>query len=137
MKEEQNNLVALSSSNRLPKKAVLRGKINFDRLFSKGKTIHGAVSSIRYIFIEEEAPQQLMAFVVRKKMGNAVLRNRLKRFMREAYRHHQSLLSPLLSNGFSFHGAFMAQSSTATAADYAKDCESLLKKIRTKHLNKS
>lgn len=99
--------------------------------------MHGAVSSIRYIFIEEEAPQQLMAFVVRKKMGNAVLRNRLKRLMREAYRHHQTLLSPLLFNGFSFHGAFMAQSSKASAADYAKDCESLLMKIRNKHLTKS
>lgn len=137
MKEEQNNLVTLSGSKRLPKKGILKGKTNFDRLFTKGKTIHGAVSSIRYIIIEEEAPQQLMAFIVRKKMGNAVLRNRLKRLMREAYRHHQFILSPLLHNGFTFHGVFMAQSSKASAADFAKDCESLLMKIRNRQLTKS
>ncbi|TNE72667.1 ribonuclease P protein component [bacterium] len=135
MKEEQNNLVALSNSARLPKSGILRGKTKFEQLFSKGTTVHGAVSSIRYILIKEEAPQQLMAFVVKKKLGKAVLRNRFKRFMREAYRNHQAQLSPLLLNGFSIHGAFMAQSSSATSHDIFKDCELLLTKICKKHLS--
>lgn len=136
MKEEQNNLVAFTNSFKLPKSGILRGKTKFEQLFSKGITVHGAVSSIRYILIKEEAPQQLMAFVVKKKLGKAVLRNRLKRLMREAYRHHQAQLLPLLLNGFSIHGAFMAKSSSASIEDFNRDCEFLSVKICTKHLSK-
>ena len=134
MKEKENN-IALKSSFSLPKSGILRGKTNFEQLFSKGTTVHGAVSSIRYILIQEEAPQQLMAFVVKKKLGKAVLRNRLKRFMREAYRHNQTLLSPLLLNGLSIHGAFMAQSASASPADFEQDCVKMMNKIRHKHLS--
>lgn len=81
------------------------------------------------MIFEEEAPQQLIAFVVKKKMGNAVLRNRLKRLMREVYRHHQHTIAPILNHGYSFHGAFFAKTNEDSFAAYAKDCESMLNRI--------
>lgn len=129
MKQEVLNKTSSDRSFCLPKSGILKGKTNFNRLFSNGKSVHGAHTGIRFLIFEEEAPHILIAFVVRKKLGNAVLRNRLKRLMREAYRHHQYILAPIVNHGFSFYGAIFAKTNHDDYKSFNSDCEIMLKRI--------
>lgn len=78
--------------NRLPRRFILRGRTRFDRLFEKGRTVRSGSLLIRsFVVTEEEADREraaypLAAFVVAKKHGRAVDRNRTKRLLREAWR---------------------------------------------------
>ena len=45
---------------------------------------------------EDECPIQLLVSVPKKKFKHAVDRNRVKRQVREAYRHHKQLLASVL-----------------------------------------
>lgn len=130
MKQEVlNKTISSERSFCLPKSGILKGKINFNRLFTNGKSVHGAHTGIRFLIFEEEAPHQLISFVVKKKTGNAVLRNRLKRLMREVYRHHQYILAPILNHGYSFNGAIFAKSNHDDFKSFNTDCETMLKHI--------
>jgi ribonuclease P protein component len=113
----------------LPKQEVLRGKTSFNRLFQHGKSMHGNVSSIRFLLFKDEAPHKLMSFIVKKKMGNAVLRNRLKRLLREVYRHHNLMLNPLLEKGYSIEAAFMVSKPSASITALNKDYETMIQRI--------
>lgn len=117
----------------LPRRSILRGKSRFQRLFNQGKQLNGRFTGLRYLVCEEEASQPLMAFIVRKKLGNAVLRNHLKRLMREAYRTNQHLLKPVTDAGFTFHGALIARQSDADYASVERECRWLLHSV-TQHI---
>lgn len=92
MSEERSNE---SRRNRLPRSSILRGKDSFDVLFKNGIRIAGEQIDIRYIAHEAPEKKILTAFVVGKKMGNAVERNRCKRLLREAYRLQKHILDPI------------------------------------------
>lgn len=72
-----------------------------------------------------------MGFVVKKKLGKAVKRNRVKRLMKEAYRKHQSILSDLVATeGVRFHGALMANTTELTLHQAEVSVEKLLCEAR-------
>jgi len=113
----------------LPKKEVLRGKVSFNRLFQHGKSMHGKVSSIRFLLYKDEAPHKLMSFIVKKKMGNSVLRNRLKRLLREVYRHHRLMLNSVIDKGYSIEAAFMVSKPSADITALNQDYETMIQRI--------
>ena len=73
-------------NNNLPKNNILRGKKEFNKIFSGGKYIKNKNITIIYL----NADQFRIAFTVSKRIKGAVCRNRIKRRLREIYRTHKS-----------------------------------------------
>lgn len=72
-----------------------------------------------------------MGFVVKKQLGKAVRRNRVKRLLREAYRLNQHLLTDLFSKRpMSFHGVLMAKTLEVSFRDVEDNVKELLQKAR-------
>jgi ribonuclease P protein component len=71
----------------LPKSIILRGYQSFSRIISNGKSIHGTLVSA-YVLIRTDGPAgvQIGFTASKKRVRLAVLRNRLKRLMRESAR---------------------------------------------------
>ena len=79
----------------LKKSEIIRGKRNFDTIFERGVRIRSAriqVLVLAHPAGVDTAPGIRMAAVVPKAAGNAVVRNRLKRLIRESYRLDKTLL---------------------------------------------
>ncbi len=81
----------------LCKQEILRKKLPISHLFRSGKSAKGDFLRIVYASLQldnacfEPFPSILFA-VSKKTVPSAVGRNRIKRMMREAYRHEKSLL---------------------------------------------
>ena len=69
----------------------LRGKQVIRRLFSKGKRFHRGDLTIIYLPSEK----QMAGFVASKKIGGVVIRNKVRRTLREAYRMKKDIFKGL------------------------------------------
>ena len=72
-----------------------------ETLFGGGQSQSMAAYPLRAVYMmkerqEDECPIQLLVSVPKKKFKHAVDRNRVKRQVREAYRHHKQLLASVL-----------------------------------------
>lgn len=65
----------------------LRKKRDFQYVYKHGKA-YVDYCSILYIFKSNNKKTSKIGIAVGKKLGNAVVRNKIKRFMREIYRHN-------------------------------------------------
>ena len=65
----------------------LKKNNDFQKVYNFGKKSYGYYSLI--FFIKNNLPYNRCGFVVSKKIGNAVCRNRIKRLFREFYRCNQ------------------------------------------------
>ena len=92
----------------MQKQYRLRKNGSFQYVYRKGTPASGGVLSLRFL----KAGRLQVGFSVSKKVGNAVTRNRVKRRMRESFRH----LIPSLRRGLY---VFTARPSAAEA-DYAR-----------------
>lgn len=96
---------------RLPRTAILRGKKAFAGLFDDGKFHRGRGIDIKYALRPSGTGSVRVAFIASKRLGNAVVRNRCKRLMREAYRLSRHQLSEQMGEtGFDLEVAFIAKS---------------------------
>ncbi|MCS7240358.1 MAG: ribonuclease P protein component [Candidatus Bipolaricaulota bacterium] len=66
---------------------------DIERLFREGRKLEGRLFSFRVRWKEDPNPRLLA--VVGKKVGKAVVRNRVKRGIREGFRHHKELFKHL------------------------------------------
>lgn len=87
--EESDSQSAMSDgfrlTERLPKTEILRKASDFRELLQRGKRSRG--KQLQFFFMKAEKRQ--VGFVVPKRVGKAVLRNRTKRLMREVYRRYR------------------------------------------------
>ena len=62
----------------------------YQRVFEQGEKLVGALF-VLYVLPTSE-PHSRLGTAVSKRLGNAVVRNRIKRYLRETFRRHQTLL---------------------------------------------
>jgi ribonuclease P protein component len=124
MSEDRSNR---TNGNRLPRRAILRGKDSFDQLFKNGIRIAAGQIDLRYQIRQGESHNTQVAFIVGRKTGNAVIRNRCKRLLREAYRLQQHILDPILTHrSSSINMALIVKSAELTYATAMADVQKLL-----------
>lgn len=72
------------------KKNRIKSKAGFQLVYTTGRSVVDSLSVLYVLPLDAEGPK--IGFAVGKKIGNAVVRNRVKRMMREVFRHHKSEL---------------------------------------------
>lgn len=77
---------------KLPKSGILRKNKNFQALYRHGRSFANKLL-VLYILPNRSSGRRV-GFAAGKKLGNAVVRNRVKRLLREAYRHNQQNVLP-------------------------------------------
>ena len=77
---------------KLPKTCLLRKNREFDRVYHRGRRLHGKGFSL--IYTHGPADRNRLGISVQKKTGRAVDRNRIKRIIREAFRLHRKSFPP-------------------------------------------
>ncbi len=68
----------------LTKSERLRLRRDFDKVFSEGRSV--ADENLRIVYVENGLDIRRIAVVVRKRIGKAVFRNRLRRLIKEVFR---------------------------------------------------
>lgn len=67
-----------------PKSSRILNKNQFEHAYANGATFHRG--PIRIHMVENKLPHNRLGLSVPKRAGNAVMRNRIKRLLREAFR---------------------------------------------------
>lgn len=80
--------------NSLPREACLRLKSQYDAVRAQGTSLYGPFFRLSCLE-KEDGPTQL-GIIVSKRVGSAVIRNKIKRRFREIYRHARPNLKPRL-----------------------------------------
>lgn len=74
----------------LSKNEILRGSCDFNAIHSKGRSF--ANHALIILVAKNDRYKGKVGFAAGKKLGGAVIRNRVKRLMREAYRLNKNSL---------------------------------------------
>lgn len=132
-KKEQSNISAPSQRRfTLPKSHILRGRRNFNRLFTRSHVLTSSVINLRYA-CPDQSEGFLVSFIAPKRIGNAVQRNRTKRIMREAYRLQQTILKDILPQiPHGVHLAFIAKKTLGGYHQAEQPVETLLHALRNR-----
>ncbi len=111
----------------------LKSKKQIENLFAEGKLIHQFPLQLRYQHIQSENPPTLkVAFSVPKRnFKKAVERNRIKRLLRECYRHQKHKLYESDIQSYNFMILYIGKEEPAYQKLF-KDVDVLLSKFIAK-----
>ncbi len=70
-----------------PKKNRIKSKTDFQLVYNTGRSVVDSLAVLYILPVTSEGVK--IGFAVGKKVGNAVVRNRVKRMMREVFRHNR------------------------------------------------
>lgn len=85
----------------LSKSERVKLKNDFNKIYSRGKVLYSSQNKVKVIYYLESSVNESgikAAFVVSKRAGNAVWRNRIKRLFRVAYRNYKMPLQQVCSS---------------------------------------
>jgi ribonuclease P protein component len=125
----------------LSKKERIKSKQEFELLYTSGTTINARSQKLKAIFFVEETNESGVkaAFVVYKKAGKAVWRNRIKRLLRVSYRLNKSILLDICNEkNISLLVAFAVKSlneknnNTIKLSEILPDVVSLMEQIKAR-----
>lgn len=131
MEKGRSNTSSSHDDYSLPRAKILRGQKNFSRLFQRdARVIRKTHVDLRFQIVDDTSFGCQMGFIVKKSLGKAIKRNRMKRLLKEAYRHHQHKLTDLLNTlQLTLHGAFMAKSVDLPYDDVEQDVVMLVEQL--------
>jgi ribonuclease P protein component len=109
----------------LPCVARITEKSEFQRVFSQGEKLWGRLF-VCYVLIEA-ATERRLGLVVSRKVGGAVVRNRVKRHIREFFRLNRHRLTPGLQ--------LVVVARMASAVLDGNACSRELERLLGKHLS--
>jgi ribonuclease P protein component len=76
----------------LPRNLRIRKTSEYRRIYAAGRKIHREAFVVFYL--GNDSPHHRLGITATRRLGNAVLRNRIKRRIREAFRRERSSLGP-------------------------------------------
>lgn len=122
----------------LSKSHILRGRRNFEELFSSSSMLKSPNLNLRYATYPNADKKTLVGFIAPKKIGKAVQRIRTKRLLREAYRLNQHIITELpITAEIGLHYAFVAKRSDLTLETVQDEVISLLEQLRERLFSKN
>ena len=104
-------MTGLASPTLSKRERIVSRKL-IELLFSKGSSRSTSAFPLRIVFMEKtrekgEEPVQILVSVSKRHLKRAVKRNRVKRQIREAYRHHKTILTGKIPEDKSIAIAFI------------------------------
>lgn len=135
-KEPSNSTGSASRRFKLPKSRILRGRRNFQNLFSDSLLIQSSQVTLRYTSYPNSSEGFKIGFIAPKKIGTAVQRNRAKRLLREAFRlQQQNLLTTLQQTHTEVHAVLIARNTGMDFHIIQQQVETLLQELRNRLLS--
>ncbi len=99
---------------RLDRSKILRGRARFSCLFEQGRAVRTRRLLFKFVVARQSpvddsaSPAELLCgFIVRRSAGIAVVRNRIRRRMRESFRLRRNWLVDELPGGMAMHMAVL------------------------------
>ena len=137
VKEQSNITVAPPRRFTLPKSRILRGRRNFQNLFSGSSLIKSPSVNLRYTTFSSSEEDFKIGFISPKKIGNAIKRNHAKRLMRESFRLNQhQIIDAVKESNIGVHCVLIARSTNLEFTDVQDHIVTMLDELRNRLLSK-
>ncbi len=135
-KEQSNITVAPPRRFTLPKSRILRGKRNFQNLFSGAALIKSPSVNLRYTTFNTSGWDFKIGFISPKKTGNAVQRINAKRVMRESFRLNQhQIIDTAHELGIGLHCVLVARTTNLRFAEAQVHIVTMMDELRNRLLS--
>ena len=113
---------------RFPRTCRLTSRRQYVEVYNKGRRM-GSTSMVLFGLPNSRGECRL-GITVTKKVGGAVLRNRIKRVLREVFRHHRTSLAPSLDLVVNARREFAGKTTQEIEQEFLKTFSRLARRFR-------